>query len=414
MNMRAVACSVALLGSALAFSPAARAEGIVLVSGTTYDAHDVTMLDKDVRFSYSVGGGHATVVVPFERIDARNLVGLLTVRANAADGKAQLAIARVALSRGLLPEAAARFRRAALLDPALAPARDEGLAAIGDAETDALLKSAEQDVRLGRTDLAGPKAKEAAARAKPGSPLALRAAGILDLATRLADRDRERAKARILAQEQAAIDAAQANLDANVSAADTSILSAVAKRAKAADPGLSAAEAIRQLEAADVLLRDGRRSLSNARPLAGEHVQEIDKRDADALSILVANHLDLADLYRQGGRFDRARDRVRSALLLDPQNTRAQQTTDRIEADLHAPPQQAPYDPFYGGGGYAPLIYSETYGSGFGLGCGYGARVVSPYGRACGGYRGYGGCRSCGSSGAFGYRSSNWGFAFHW
>ena len=408
MTARIPAFLVASLASALVFASPARAEEIRLVSGATYDARDVSLLEKDVRFSYSVGGGHATIVVPMERLDARNLIGLLSARANPADGGAQLAIARLALSRGLLPEAAARFRRAAAIDPTLAGDRDAGLASIVDAETETLLKSAEQDVRRGRTDLAAPKAKVAFSRAIPGSPLALRAESLLDLSLRLADRDRERAKADALAKEAFAVAAAVAAFDADLAAADTSILSAVAKRAKAADPGVSGSEALHHLESADVLLRDGRRSLSNARPLAGVRVAEVDKRDVDALALLVANHLDLADLYRQDRRFDRARDRVRSALLLDPSSVRAQQTTDRIEADLRTPvpPPYGPYGP-YDGGYSAPLIYSETFGPAYGYGRGYG-RVISNYPRP------YAPCRPCAPTSYFGYRSSSFGLFFRW
>ena len=395
--------SAAAFAASAAFASPARAEEIVLVSGTTYDARDVALLDKDVRFTFSVGGGHATVVVPMDRVDARSLLGLFIARTVSNDGAGQLRIARFALARGLLAEAATRFRRAATIDPALAKDRDEGLASIADAETEIVLKSAEQSVRMGRNDLAAPKAREALSRAAVGSPLALRAAGILDLSLRLADHDRERAKADAEARAAAEEAAEQAAFEGALASADKAATGALARRAKAADPTVSASEALRQLESAETGLRDARRSLATARPLAGARVAEVDKRDGDALVLLVATHLDLADLYRQQRRFDKARDRVRAALVLDPQSVRAQQTQDRIEQDLRTPPP-VPYDPFdtpY----YAPsFVYSETYGFP------YARRVVTPYApyAPCSPYRG------CSPGFSFGWHSSSLGFFFRW
>jgi hypothetical protein len=371
--MRAsLATVVAVLFAAPLLAPAARAEDVVTVSGARYDAYDVVLLEDGVRFSFTAGEGRATLTLPFDRISGQNLLDLLSARAPSKDGSAQLRVARVALARGLLPAAAARFRRAAQVDPSLAGERDLGLAAVQDAETAELLADAEREVRRGRNDLAVEKARRAAVRAPEGSALRLKAEGIVDLAGRLADRDRERA-AKASAEKVAKAQAAErAAFDAFLRAADKALAAALGHRGRAADPDVSASSARGSLEAADGQLREARRQLALSRDNPAARTAEIDPRDDDALSLLLANHLDLADLYRAERRFDKARDRVRSVLVLDPQNGRAQTTADRIEQDARVP-VQPPYD-----GGY----YDAGWSTGYALpGVPYVRRysVVSPY-----------------------------------
>ena len=345
-----------LLVAAPVLAPVALAEEVVTASGTRYEATDVVLLEDGVRFTFYVGDGRATVTLPFDRLSAQNLLDLLAARAPAKDAQAQLRVAKVALARGLLPAAAARFKRAAQLDPALAGERDLGLAAIQDAETAALLADAEREVRRGRNDLAVEKARRAAARSPEGSPLRAKAEGILDLAGRLADRDRERAAKAAAENTAVAVAAEKAAFDASLRAADKALAAALGHRGRAADPDVSATQARLSLELADGQLREARRLLAVAATSPAARLPEVDARDQDALGLLIANHLDLADLYRVVRRFDKARDRVRAVLVLDPQNSRAQTTSDRIEQDARIPVPPPYDDPYYDPGfsvGYA-------------------------------------------------------------
>ena len=365
-------------------SPPASAEEVVTATGTHYDARDVVLLEDGVRFTFDVGVGRATLTLPFDRISGQNLLDLMAARAPSHDGQAQLRVAKVALARGLLPAAAARFRRAAQVDPSLAGERDLGVAAVPDAETAAILVQAEAEVRRGRNDLAVDQAKRAIERSSEGSPLRAKAEGLLDLAGRLADRDRERA-ARAAAEKTAKAQAAERSaFEATLRAADHAIAAALGHRTRAADPDVSAPQARQSLELADAQIREARRLLTVARDNPAAHPGEVDARERDAAGLLMANHLDLADLYRVERRFDKARDRVRAVLVMDPQNSRAQTTSDRIEQDARVPvqPTYEP-EPFYGvsygvyGGGYA-----SSYGVGYGTG--YGG-----YGRTYLGYRNF-------------------------
>ena len=377
MRAPALLCAGLVLAAGWWSAPSARAEDVVTVSGARYAAHDVVLLDDGVRFTFEVGAGRATLTLPFDRISGQNLLDLLAARAPSHDGQAQLRVAKVALARGLLPAAAARFRRAAQVDPSLAGERDLGLAAVQDAETAAILAEAETEVRRGRNDLALDKARRAVERTVEGSPLRARALGIVDLAGRLADRDRERvakAAADKTAKQQAAEVAA---FEASLRGAEKAIGAALGHRGRAADPDVSATQARQSLELADTQIREARRLLGVARDNPAARLPEVDARDRDAVGLLIANHLDLADLYRAERRFDKARDRVRAVLVMDPQNARAQTTSDRIEQDARVP-VPPPYDPdgYFAG-------YDSGYSLGYALpGVPYVRRytnVVSPY-----------------------------------
>jgi tetratricopeptide (TPR) repeat protein len=320
------------------------AEEVVLASGTRYQATKVEVDEaaRRVRFTYPAGGGSATVSVAFDRLDAKSLFALVVARTPADAPGAQLALAAFALDRGLPSEAADRYRRAAEMDPALAAERDAGLAAVAEAEARRVLGTAEAEMRRGRYAGAIERAEQAVALAGPTSTTAVKAKGVVELATKLLARDRVRTEAEAKAKVDATAAAEEAAFRTALDDADAKILRAVDRRDRVANPSLSRSRVVEELETADVLLREGRRLLERARDLAGDRADDVVKRDREALSILVANHLDLADLYRQQGRFEKARARARSALILDPQSDRARDVQDRIEEDLRTPP----YEPF--------------------------------------------------------------------
>ena len=382
--------ALGLAASALAavlLARGASAEEIVLASGVRYEASEVVLLENAVRFTFHPGGGSATVTFPFERIEPHNLFGLLLARTPAGDPAAQLRLARFALDRGLLADASYRFRRAAQMDPLLDPERDAGLAAVARAEAERVLSEAENDLRRGRSDLALTKTKDVLKRVPPDSDLAAKANGLADLAGKVIDRDRARLEAEALAKGAAAAAAAEQAFQAALARADKTILSAVERRQKAADPNLGGSSAIRTLESAETLFREGRRLLALARGLAGAHATEVDARDKDAFGLLVATHLDLADLYRQQRRFSKALDRIRAVLVLDPENSRAQDLRARIEEDMRTPvlppPDLYPYEPV--------LLYDPGY-------------PCPCYSWSPGVYRRSG----------FGWSGSRWGFRFRW
>jgi hypothetical protein len=372
--MKPVRTLFAGLLAAAAFAPAASAEEVVLRSGARYEAKTVEILpgatagEGNVRFSFVMGKGGGTMTVPFDRLEPRNLFGLVLSRTGASDAKGQLALARFALARGLFAEAEDRFRRAATLDATLVPDRDAGLAAIRAARNQQALAAAESDLKRGRSDLALGKAQDVLARSEPGSDVAARAAGIVDLATRVLERDKKRLAEQAAVAAAAAQAAQGAAFDSAIARADAAILAGVKERAKVADPGLSAAGATRALEVAEARIREGRRLLQGAFANAGERLADVEARDKEALELLVATDLDLADLHRQARRFDRARDFLRAAQALEPANPRVREIRDLIEQDLRTPPPYYPdpdevpsvlYYPSFG----TTIPYSYPYGS---------------------------------------------------
>jgi tetratricopeptide (TPR) repeat protein len=342
MSSRALllAAAVALAGVA---TPAARAEEVVLASGPRYDAVDVQLVGDDVRFTYFVGTGRATVTIPQSRLQPRSLFGLYLARTG-RDPQAQLALGWKALSLGLLPEAAQRFRKAAEGDPTLAPERDRGLAAIEERQLEAVLVSAEADLRRGRFQAGLAKVAEVRARARPGSALLSRADGLADLARKIEEAEGRRIAAEAQAKAQAFLDAQHAALDAALARADKAVLSAIERRERVSDPALSASRVRSELEAAEALLREARRVLAGAADVAGPRGPEVDARDAQATGLLVATHLDLADAHRLARRFSDARDHVRAALVLDPESVRALEAQRLVEEAARPAPE--PYEPY--------------------------------------------------------------------
>lgn len=414
--MKPVRRFAALLLLLAAIAPAASAEEIVLLSGTRYDASDVAFLPRKegaeatVRFTYRMGGGRATVELPFSRVAPSSLFSLKLARTPGTDGRSQLELARFALEQGLLAQASGRFRRAAEVDPSLAAERDEGLLAVKDAESERLLVAAEAELKRGRSDLALTKAREVKARAVPGSALAVRADGLAELARRVLDRDKARLDAEAAARA-AAADVAERNaLEGSVAKADKSVSLAQAQRGRAADPDVTPKDAAKALELAEDHLLDARRALAAARGVAGERRDEIEKRDVEVVSLLTATYLDLADLERVNRRFDRARDLVRAAQVLEPSNSRVREVRELIERDIAAPPPPPPpqdYDPFWG-----PSLYTAPYGGFF-----YGESYGWPYATST---RRYGpapyrtGLHYGGASFIRGWRTSGFGIRLGW
>jgi len=419
MKPTRLALLVLTAASTLAWPARAFAEEIVLVTGTRYEASEVKLLpgaagsEGSVQFAFTAQPGRGLVTLPFERVEARSLFGLAVARADAKDPQAQLGLARFALARGLLGEATYRFRRAADMDKALGPERDAGLALVRDAQGDRQLVDAEGDLRRGRSDLALTKAHEVELHASPGSALAARASGIAELATRVIDRDRVQRDAEVAKRAEAAVAAQDAAYLSGITRADRACVSAVKERARASDPALSHGEALKALTSAEAQLREGRRLLAVVRPVAPAHVAEIDGRDQEAFRLLVATTLDVADLYRTDRRFERARDYLRAAQILDPENARITEIRNLIEQDLHAPPVYPPPDDYWPG--FEVSTYGGGYDAGSLLGTGglcrpYGGYRSYGYG---GGWRGLGGCGS-GFSVRLGGGCGSWGFLGHW
>jgi len=350
-------------------APVARAEDVVTTSGTRYDAREVAFLEGagaaegKVRFTYVVGGGSVTLELPMSRIDPWSLLALRAARLPQRDGRAQLELARFALAHGLPAEAERRFRRAAELDAGLAPERDAGLRDVKDAGFARALAQAEVDLKRGRSDLALVAANDVTVKADPAGALVGRARALSELATRMLETDRARLEAEAKARAEAAEAARVAAFTSSLARADQAILGGLSERGKASDPKLSASDATKALEAAESRLREGRRLLAAARPSAGASVADVDGRDKEALAALVATELDLADLYRQQRRFDRARDYLRAVQVLDPDNTRIKEIRELVERDLAAPPPQdpPPYDPFVSGVVFDGTYYGGTY-----------------------------------------------------
>src|SRR5262245_22820945 len=194
MDVRLALLPAAAL-AAVAFALPAAAESVTLTSGTTYDASEVTVAEGHVRFTFKVGGGTATVTMPWERLDPWSALAIRAARAKPGDGRAQLALGRFALDRGLVKEAERRFRKAAEIDPSLVADRDAALAGVRDAELVAVLDSAAKDLKEGRADVALTKAKGVRSKAAPDSLPYERATSIVDLASSVAERDFARRQA---------------------------------------------------------------------------------------------------------------------------------------------------------------------------------------------------------------------------
>jgi tetratricopeptide (TPR) repeat protein len=395
--MKRARTGMAVLSAILALAAArpAAAEEVLLSSGTRYDATEISLVgDAQVRFTFRVGGGTATVAMPWEKLDPWSAFSIRATRTKADDARGQLSLAKFAMERGLYKEAARRYEKAAALDPTLSAERDAGLVAVRDAQLVAALDAAMLDVKRGRGDLALAKAKDVLAKATPGSLPAQRATSLVELSESVAARDAARRQAEERERAETAAKAIAETLNAVIARSDKFVRSAIEQRDKAADPNLRAANAIGFLEQAETALREARRSLKSGFEAVGDRRPELEARDDEAFALLVATHVDLADLYRQERRFDRARDRLRAATLLDPDDVRAREVRDLVEQDLRTPPPRDPYDD-----PYVPSFSTTWYG---------GPYLSSPVvvGRPS--------CWGCGPRIVGGYRSGGWSFRYRW
>jgi hypothetical protein len=373
MSPRAL-LAVVLASAAVALARPAAAEEVLLASGTRYDATEVVLVgEAQVRFTFRVGSGTATVTMPWERLDPWSAFALRAARTASGDARGQAALARFALERGLPQEATRRWEKAAALDPALAAERDAGLVAVRDAGLLAALDAAALDVKRGRGDLALGKARDVLAKATPGSVPAQRATSLVELAESVAARDAARRAAAERERADAAEKARSETLSAALARSDRFVRSAVEQRERAADPQVSASSAVAALERAETALREARQSLEVALEAAGDRRPEVEPRDREAFALLLATHVDLADLYRQERRFDRARDRLRAAMVLAPDDVRAREVRDLLERDLREPPPRPdpwddPYVPAFRsvwvGGPFlsSPVVVGRPYG----------------------------------------------------
>jgi tetratricopeptide (TPR) repeat protein len=352
---------VLLLAGALASAPSAFGEEVVLKSGTRYDASVVDVLpgadatQGDVRFTVLIGSGAATLVLPYDRIDPESLLGLVAARTDLTKGAGHLALARLALSRGLYARATASFRRAAELDPALAGERDAGIVAIRDDLAKRALVEAEADMKRGRSDMALEKARAVAVGRAADDPIAVRARGVAELAERLVERERTQREAKVAAETKAAAEISARLLESTLARVDELAQGAVLERERASDPDLSGPHVLRALEAAEGRLKEARRLLASLDNVPAEAQAEVTSRDDEIVQILVDDYLDLADLHRVTRRFDRARAYARAAGILAPDDVRVRDVRDRIDRDAAAPPPEEyyPENYGYGWGGYA-------------------------------------------------------------
>lgn len=344
------------LGVAVLAAGLASAEEIRLRSGTRYDATDVSLRPGAapgtgrVRFSFVIGAGRGTVELPYERIEPVSLFGLALARTAPDDAEGQLALADLARGLGLFTQAEQRYRRAADLDATRGPARDAGLLALVLSKAETALAAAEAEIKRGRSDVAIVRTREVLASLPSddpaAGPLRERAQSLHSLAASVADRDLERRAAEDAARTVAAAQAASAALAAATTRAEAALASAVADRGRVADPNTAAPTAQRLLEGAEARLREARRQLDVALRVAPPPARaDLEARDRDVLALLVATQLDLAELHRQGRRFGRARDFLRAAQVLDPENPRIREIHERIEQDLRQPPPDA--EPVY-------------------------------------------------------------------
>lgn len=339
----------------------ARAETVRLKDGKALDVEAVEFLDDRIQVTLLRDGGTARVLLRFEQLDPHDILPLWDRTHRPEDASAVLASAEVALRIGDLPQAANRFEVAARLDAAFIPQRDAGFARIRRVEADAAVRDLEGRVRDGRdlrgaltlaqTLLDGPQAERLPAKQRR------RIEALAILAGKLVAREVERSQ-----EEESALDGStppappsEPSPDAPAPAADDgaalppggAALAAIRHRigafAHRADLAREAAAAvtitnrqsIRHLEtAADAYLLARRLVRDAPADLQGALGGVAD----DLRQALAITYLDLADLYRQEGRFEEARARVRAALILDPGNEQAWEQRRLIEDDIRNPP----------------------------------------------------------------------------
>ena len=329
----------------------AAAETVRRKDGKVLEVAGVTFQGDRVEVVVEQGEHAARIVLRLDQLDPDDVLPLWDRTHSPEDAAAVIASADLALRLGQHGEAANRYEVAFRLDPSLRARRDAGLARIRAVEAAAALRDVEARVRAG-ADLRGSAALARAlledAALSPAQRR--RVATLARLAEKLADREDARAAAPAPAPEPPTPAEPKADAPAATPAPpspDAALaairhrLGAFAHRADLAREAAAAVtitnrQAIRHLQtAADAYLL-ARRLVREAPATLAAALAEVGE---DLRLALATTYLDLADLFRQEGRFEEARARVRAVLILDPGNEHAWELRRMIEDDLRNPPE---------------------------------------------------------------------------
>ncbi len=398
--MRTAAALFAATALLVATALPARAERIHLKGGRVLDVDELEIKAKAVNVTIRKDGGTARVDLPFERLEPKALLALIDRHTDPQSGSARMMSARLALRLGMRAEATERFEQAAALDPALAEEGKAALAALAKREAADALSGLEKLLRAG----GDPRAviTRAAALLEGLGASRFEAGELLRISTiaRLAQMRFEQQvtdpaaglvpepggplpepKPDAPQQPQPDPDAKPAPLSETAQRVLAELDKARHARDRAADPALSLERAVRYLETAARVLLDGRRALQQDPKAFGAETDDV---YATLHALLVATYLDLADLYRQQGRYDDARAMLRSALILDPGNEEAREQRQLIEEGIRQEARE--FEEPRGVAFYriTPWGIGPFFRPHYPLGYGFGHH----YGHPCGGYGG--------------------------
>lgn len=379
-------CLSLLAASLVLVAPQLAAETIRLRAGSTLDVDHVEFQDEHVRVRARIDGGTAVLSLPFERIEPASLLALIAGHFDANDVAAQLRAAailgRAATAGPLRQDAAAleaaaeRYERVLLLDESKGAEVVAAVQALAARHSARHLAPIEEAIREGK----GAAAVEAIVELHD-SPLL----DYFDAAGRLKLGVLEQ-----LAQKLASSQLAPVAVDDEMDHGDRSRLRRAHRELAHASEDRNAAIKATQSDrrARSALLR-AERHLHKAHRLIGQITSGAAARieqERDLVNgLLLRNALDLAAMYRDARRPDDALRRIRTALLIDPDNAEALALKKAIEAEQTPTPEVEPpesellldslYTPYY----YRGRSYLSPY-SIYPYGYPYSYPYRSPYG----------------------------------
>jgi len=313
-------CSVLVLLAVLTATPALASDRVILKDGSTRKAKVLEVLESSIRVRFHPkGGGTAELIFPAERLDAHYFYGLRD-EAVGDDAKGRLKLALWALNAGLFSRAKIQVEQAAKLDPKLVKDIKEGkLPEIRDGIAERILKSAEDDMKDGRLELAERKLELLLAR-MPDTPAGTDAAAVYkDLEDRIrgrALREKEEALERVAEDKRKEAD----ERDRLFKPVERDL-----RRGKELlTSGLTEDSEVKSLRQIKDAISRGKRATSKMERLSKDHADnkmlmtDIADYTARTTKGMVKAYLALADIYIWRGSTNEARKQIAEARKLDP------------------------------------------------------------------------------------------------
>src|SRR5262245_21534856 len=325
-----------VLGSALLAGPAS-AEEVLLADGNALDAKVLEVPEDAIRVTYSPkGGGTVTMDYPAARLDPPYFYGLRD-QAAGQDAKAHIKLALWAVEQGMFSRGKSQVKKAAAIDPGLVKSIEEGkLPELRDVIADRILGSAERDIQAGRLEVAAGKLEIILPRL-PHTEAGNKDRDVMKALEAKEDEEEAKQEAKKAAEDEAKLKEEEKKAAAERKKLLDGVWKGLKQGKKWMNEGLEEDSDSRALELLEKALGRGKEGLDDLDELVKTHaadatlVSEAQTWRRKVVAAMVRVRLHRAEIYLWRSSLNQARDEVKAAMALDPQNPDILTALSRID-----------------------------------------------------------------------------------